>query len=1697
MYAGAYPFKITTDAENPELYAIQSGRGATYWWTLDEADGTIVLRAYESASTQHWYFTEVTVDGVTYLQLHAANGKVMSYQDTGAGAAKVWAMDPDTEGYDSRWIFDNNGGKAPYGLKPTSNNIYLSNYGGVNNKMGFWTTGPAGDGGTAMYFTCVKLQPVHNKAYAVVNSDVYELQQKYGLIQETSKFDCNAIQQTEGSLNNLLDNKYDTYFHSAWQAQYGANERHYLQAEVSQPVKEFSFYFKKRHNNNNNRPVDMTIQGSVDGVNYNDIARINSGFPVLESEQAYLSDVITAPEACKFFRFVINETNNNALTSGYPFFTYSEFYILPNNAEVAEKIGIHKAARNVLAVNEFGDHADVLLNAYLTLTDILEQGAGAFAEDLVDAYNVLAAEYLAGKNISNALAEFNTLVTLTSSSDLFTPVTDEASLAANKRYILAAAESAVAMAAQHEGSTPYRFSVNVSKIRSFIESKVAVSNGEELPYMIELVAADGGWLLKDVVYGKYLLWKEKRSLDLTSDMDEASVFEISFNDEGEAKIKLVGENRTIRYGAEDDRFACYTTGQEAVVLYEDALANDFSVAFAQLGNLINTCASLWSIPAVSEKTMAVVEVAEAINAAGIVSIVNNDLTTATAAINELVSYAWAMDAKYNEFKDVLWACYDLQDNSKASVKVATVFAAVVDKYSAYQWNVPATTTADFDAYIAELVEASRNYALTAVLADGFVSDNLINVESEWIGTNLSASTTAYLYNTAAKAFMAVGNSWGTYATFVESGFEWTVSTETMCDFEWLFDGAEDVCAANVGGVSLVPHKWVGNKTAPVPFAEGEDNGIEQTADGIALPKTTSLFLDLNEESDLANYTIVYDLKLADVVSFTSLYQTTLDNNDPDGEIFIAKNQIGINHNGVGYAGTIEADTWHKIAVVGNEGSVTVYVDGIRVAASTKADNRWIINKDGVFFFLDNDGETTDVELAGIQLWKKSLSDIEVAQLSGLKSLEVKAEALPARTAKWTFDNADDLFASEVGNITLTPRKVGANNTVPTEFAADEATGAEKTENGVALPKTTCLFMDLNEENDLASYTFVYDLKVADSNPYISMYQTDLNNNNDGDLFIAKGTFGINGGGLGYGGQVVSNQWHRLAFVVEAGVISTYIDGAHIGTSANANNNNWVINKEGVFLFLDESGEHTAVEVGGIQFWAEALTAAQIKAMGAAFDEDATSQVIEVPAATSPTYTISGPLVHSSSADRHYLNGLYADGWAKEHVITCVGKNVYTIQEDGKYFAYDSNSTAVAKVDQLNENCYWKFVPAAERRAKYADATYESPVCATFEIAAPNFDPNNVGRGEWTGSPEFAGEWDNQIAKKWNVDAFEMAHVVRNMPSGVYRLKAQGFYRQGAPATATEARANGTEIHPVKFFANGDSITVMSIMDEGDKYTAYGTQYGEFGKAPYNESDASRYFNQGLYEHSLIFTLDEGVDTIKIGMYKNGGVYDDWTVMDNYRLEYLGTHKEVSYFGEIEQLSEGDKYVYYTDAAGKKHYLYAAGEHNWVVVDEPTTIKFRNGNTADNTFAPYASHMESNGYYMSNQKNSNGTGPIATHAPSNRDCESQVFYKNLAGKYAIRLTNSTATSYGVFKFVYIDAETLAISAGELILGDDLYLWTIEDKIDTAIEEVEAAEVVNRAYYTLGGVPVDAPIKGVNIVKTTYSNGKVELQKVYVK
>jgi hypothetical protein len=157
-----YPFTLTTDDENPVLYAIKSGRtnrSQGWWYTYDPSDQKIGLTQFTMANTQFWYFKEIVKNNKVYLQLYpaAGEGKAMSYNNTNNAAGNVIAKDVNnTENYKSTWLLEVVNGK--YGLQTEGRENRLSNNGGVeengvltNKKMGMWNADPNSDAGSAMY----------------------------------------------------------------------------------------------------------------------------------------------------------------------------------------------------------------------------------------------------------------------------------------------------------------------------------------------------------------------------------------------------------------------------------------------------------------------------------------------------------------------------------------------------------------------------------------------------------------------------------------------------------------------------------------------------------------------------------------------------------------------------------------------------------------------------------------------------------------------------------------------------------------------------------------------------------------------------------------------------------------------------------------------------------------------------------------------------------------------------------------------------------------------------------------------------------------------------------------------------------------------------------------------------------------------------------------------------------------------------------------------------------------------------------------------------------------------------------------------------------------------------------------------------------------------------------------------------------
>ena len=206
---------------------------------------------------------------------------------------------------------------------------------------------------------------LNSAAEANANINIFGLQRFYGLVTNAGtgiagdgQFICNypagTNQESGNAYANLIDGVYTTFFHSGYGASLGTG-KHYLQATLNKPVKSFRFYFKKRSQNNVNRPTGITIQGSNDGNTWENITTINSGFPSDASVLDYYSDAITTETAYRMLRFTVNSTNG-----GTVFYTFSEFYILPNNTKVSETFDAVRNYRSGATV----ETATALCNSY-------------------------------------------------------------------------------------------------------------------------------------------------------------------------------------------------------------------------------------------------------------------------------------------------------------------------------------------------------------------------------------------------------------------------------------------------------------------------------------------------------------------------------------------------------------------------------------------------------------------------------------------------------------------------------------------------------------------------------------------------------------------------------------------------------------------------------------------------------------------------------------------------------------------------------------------------------------------------------------------------------------------------------------------------------------------------------------------------------------------------------------------------------------------------------------------------------------------------------------------------------------------------------------------------------------------------------------------------------------------------------------
>ena len=275
---------------------------------------------------------------------------------------------------------------------------------------------------------------------------------------------------------------------------------------------------------------------------------------------------------------------------------------------------------------------------------------------------------------------------------------------------------------------------------------------------------------------------------------------------------------------------------------------------------------------------------------------------------------------------------------------------------------------------------------------------------------------------------------------------------------------------------------------------------------------------------------------------------------------------------------------------------------------------------------------------------------------------------------------------------------------------------------------------------------------------------------------------------------------------------------------------------------------------------------------------------------------------SNGGEKYYFGGEYMDGDPVALTITQgeeIGKDndgnsvyVYYVTADGtNYYGWSAESgTVLARtLPAGDKNAQWIIASEEDMLAKFATATAEEPVDATFLILDPNFGRNNRNKAAWTGDDfSVGGDNTNMNAEKWggNSQTFDISQTVE-VPNGKYKISWNGFYRYNNTTDNTNdiavaAHADGTEVINSFVYINGVDYALASIADDAASAALE-------GQLPFSQGDASAAFAKGLYAKSAEVVVTDGKLTIGIKKTEHPGT--DWTVWDNFELEYYGAASE--------------------------------------------------------------------------------------------------------------------------------------------------------------------------------------------------------------
>lgn len=158
-----------------------------------------------------------------------------------------------------------------------------------------------------------------------------------GLVTDASQISSNATCPTEGSIDYLIDNDFETYFHSDWTGNNAPAENHYLQIDMAQDISTFVVKYAQRVIGNSYAPVEVRVlytNTPDDASSWVNAGTVEFSYPysLTMDENDTRNGVVgltgvELPAAARYVRLVVLSTTGNGSIYGYPYFNLSELRV--------------------------------------------------------------------------------------------------------------------------------------------------------------------------------------------------------------------------------------------------------------------------------------------------------------------------------------------------------------------------------------------------------------------------------------------------------------------------------------------------------------------------------------------------------------------------------------------------------------------------------------------------------------------------------------------------------------------------------------------------------------------------------------------------------------------------------------------------------------------------------------------------------------------------------------------------------------------------------------------------------------------------------------------------------------------------------------------------------------------------------------------------------------------------------------------------------------------------------------------------------------------------------------------------------------------------------------------------------------------------------------------------------------------------